>query len=111
MLAAYRDHAVVATSTIAYATGCLTCFCTARTGPKGLEGLEGLSVRQWICSACHTEHCRVVGTPTQQSSIENSHPQAVAGGMNKEWDTVVIRRTHFEAGHGLPAVGIPFLSA
>jgi len=63
----------------AYSTQTCSC-CNKRTGPKGLEGL---GVREWICSACGTGHHRDV----------NAAKNILA------------------AGHGRLAGGIPVLTA
>jgi putative transposase len=63
----------------AYSTQTCSC-CKKRTGPKGLEGL---GVREWICSGCGTGHHRDVNAA----------------------------RNILAAGHGRLAGGIPVLSA
>lgn len=102
-----------------------TCnYCHARTGPKGLAGL---SVRSWTCSACHKVHDRDTNSGInikrdglQEMGVEfqkefdkenamlNSRPKRPAVKMNKTGEA---KCTSVEAGHGLPAEGIPVLCA
>lgn len=63
----------------AYSTQTCSC-CKKRTGPKGLEGLR---MREWICSECATTHDR------DRNAAQNI----------------------LAAGHGRLAVGIPALTA
>jgi putative transposase len=56
MLKYKSDHAAVWFDEVNESYSTQECSsCHARTGPKGLAGL---SVRQWTCSACKTEHDR-----------------------------------------------------
>lgn len=89
--------------------------CHARTGPKGLVGLD---VRSWTCSYCNTEHDRDTNSAI---NIENrglewldkeisamlASQKMAADAVNKENS----KGAESEAGHGLPLVGIPLLTA
>lgn len=87
--------------------------CGARTGPKGLVGL---CARTWTCSVCQTAHDRDANSARVirarglvwlekefSTALEQARPELV-GAVNKAG-----AKEPAEAGHGLPAVGIPVL--
>jgi putative transposase len=87
--------------------------CHARTGPKGREGL---SVRNWTCSVCHAEHDRDTNAAliieqrglawlAKEFSTASQEAQGEPSGVVNKRSSAPGANV-FEAGHGLPAVGI-----
>ena len=94
----------------AYSTQECSC-CHAHTGPKGLEGL---GVRQWVCSGCAALHDRDTNAAKnilargllalEKEFAAAGEARAVEAAVNE----VVGASTATGAGHGPLEVGIPF---
>jgi putative transposase len=85
--------------------------CSSRTGPKGRVELQ---VRRWTCSVCLTEHDRDVNAAAnirKRGLLWLEKEFAAAGEARADEAAVNEGRPSglTEAGHGLPAVGIPVL--
>ena len=91
--------------------------CGVRSGPRGLEGL---SVRHWVCMGCGKRHARDVNAARvilsrglawleQQSSVA-APSQSTEKPVEAENEEVAVAAA-FAAGRGRPAVGISVLSA
>ena len=89
----------------AYSTQECSC-CHARTGPKGLTGL---SVRQWTCSVCQSEHDRDTNAAKNilARGLIELEKEFTTAGEAKAIDPAVNKDGQpSQVGHDLPVAGI-----
>ncbi len=100
------NHAGVAFEEVNEAWSTQTCSCCASV--EGPKGLEGLGVRQWVCQSCATEHDRDINAATNIMA-KGLAQLAISKAAEAKADEPVLNEAKAEAGHGLPAGGIPAL--
>ena len=100
------NHAGVVFDEVNEAWSTQTCSCCGSV--EGPKGLEGLSVRQWVCKSCGTEHDRDINAATNIKT-KGLAQLAISKAAEAKADEPVLNKAKAEAGHGLPAGGIPAL--
>jgi IS605 OrfB family transposase len=83
-----------------------TCSCCGSI--EGPKGLEGLSVRRWVCQSCGTAHDRDINA-AMNIKAKGLAQLAISKAAEAKADEPVLNEAKAEAGHGLPAGGIPAL--